>query len=40
MNPCVSTSEKLVTYINDSHHLLRDNVVKDEGKGHLIIIVQ
>lgn len=28
------------THIGDSHHLLGDNVVQDEGEGHLVVVVQ
>lgn len=28
------------TYIWNCHHLLSDNVIQNEGKGHLVIIIQ
>ena len=28
------------THVRYVHHLLRDDVVQDEGEGHLVIVIQ
>lgn len=29
-----------VTHIRDHHHFLCDDVVQDEGEGHLVVVIQ